>query len=124
MASSKTPPARALPTDVLTALQDACRPRDKGGLGSQAAVAAKLKVSDATISSALRGKYIGNVDRLAERIRGELLKATVACPVLGEISARICQDEREKPFSAHNPQAVRLWRACKRCPHNPKADPQ
>ena len=116
MASNKVPPARALPDDALQALVAACK-----APSNQAKVAARLKVSDATVSSALRGKYIGNVDRLAERIRGELLKQVVECPVLGEISARICQDEREKPFSAHNSQAVRLYRACRTCPNNPKA---
>lgn len=120
MASSSTPPAKALPADALQALQTACTAKGS----SQAKVAARLKVSDATVSNALKGRYIGNVDRLAERIRGELLKATVGCPVLGEISARICQDEREKPFSAHNPQAVRLWRACRGCPNNPKREGQ
>ena len=39
-----------------------------------------------------------------------------------DVTARICQDEREKSFSAHNPQAVRLWRACKTCPNNPKRE--
>lgn len=120
MGSNKTPPARALPDDALQALRGACKAKGS----NQAKVAARLKVSDATISSALHGKYIGNVDRLAERIRGELLNTAVACPVLGEISARICQDEREKKFSAHNPQAVRLFRACRSCPNNPKAGEQ
>lgn len=120
MASNKVPPARALPDDALQALRAACEAKGS----NQAKVAARLKVSDATISSALRGKYIGNVERLAERIRGELLNTVVACPVLGEISARICQDEREKPFSAHNSQAVRLWRTCRSCPNNPKAGEQ
>lgn len=116
MASSKTPPAKPLPADALEALQRMCKPPS-----SQAKVAARLGVSDGTVSNALKGRYIGNVERLAERIRGELLNAAVQCPVLGEISTRICQDQREKPFSAHNPQAVRLWRACRVCPNNPKA---
>lgn len=118
MASSKpqrTPPARPLPEDALQALRGLCQ------VQSQAKVAKRLGVSDAAISSALRGKYIGNVERLAERIRGELLDAKVACPVLGEITSRICQDEREKPFHAANPLRVSLWRECQRCPHNPKA---
>lgn len=115
-----TPPARALPADALQALV-ALRAKL-----TQADIARLLKVSDATISSALSGKYIGNVDKLAERIRGELLNVTVQCPILGSISTRICQDERAKPFSAAtNPMRVSLWRACKACPHNPncKGDP-
>lgn len=115
-----TPPAKALPTDALQALI-ALRAKL-----TQADIARRLNVSDATISSALSGKYIGNVDKLAERIRGELLNVTVQCPILGSISTRICQDERAKPFAAAtNPMRVSLWRACKTCPHNPncKGDP-
>ena len=108
----KTPMAKALPDDALKALQSFCE-----SAGSQAAAARRLDVSQGTISNALKGRYIGNVDKLAERIRGELLSATVVCPVLGEISSRICQDERSKPFAA-NPLRVQMWRSCKTCPHN------
>lgn len=116
MASNKkmiTPPAKALPTDALAALKSLKTQM------SQAAIAKRLNVSDATISNALAGNYIGNVDKLAERIRGELLNVTVACPILGTISTRICQDERSKPFAATSPLRVQLWRACKTCQHNP-----
>jgi hypothetical protein len=113
---SKTPPAKALPLDALDALRALCRTK------KQVEVARRLGVSDASISGALKGRYIGNVERLAERIRGELLRATVACPVLGEVTTRICQDEREKPFHSANPTRVQLWRMCKTCPNNPKGD--
>lgn len=111
----KTPAARALPADALQALSAFC------ASGTQAAAARRLGVSEGTVSNALKGRYIGNVDKLAERIRGELLAATVACPVLGEITSRICQDERSKPLHAVNPLRVQLWRACQGCAHNPKA---
>lgn len=120
MASNKTPPAKPLPPDALQALKAMCEAEGS----NQAKVAGRLGISDASVSGALRGRYIGNVERLAERIRGELLNAMAQCPVLGEITTRICQDQREKPFSAHNPQAVRLWRACRTCPNNPKAGQQ
>lgn len=110
----KTPPAKPLPDDALAALRKLC------GTTSQAAVARQLGVSEGTVSNALKGRYIGNVDRLAERIRGELLNEKVRCPVLGDITTRICQDEREKPFHSANPTRVQLWRACKTCPNNPK----
>ncbi|MBX3588768.1 MAG: hypothetical protein KF796_19220 [Ramlibacter sp.] len=116
MRSSNQPAAKPLPDDALQALRAACAGTQ------QAEVARRLKVSDGTISNALRGRYIGNVERLAERIRGELLNTTVTCPILGAINARVCQDEREKPFSAAtNGQRVRLFKACRRCPNNPKA---
>ncbi len=111
----KTPAAKALPADALQALSAFC------ASGTQVAAARRLGVSEGTVSNALKGRYIGNVDKLAERIRGELLAATVACPVLGEITSRICQDERNKPLHAANPLRVQLWRACQSCVHNPKA---
>ena len=110
-----TPPAKALPADALAALKS-LKTRF-----TQAEISRRLGVSDATVSSALSGKYIGNVDKLAERIRGELLNVTVACPILGQISTRICQDERAKPFSSTSPRAVQMWRACKTCVHNPQS---
>lgn len=109
----KTPPAKALPDDALQALRQFC-----SSAGTQAAAARRLGVSEGTVSNALKGRYIGNVDKLAERIRGELLSAVVACPVLGEITSRMCQDERGKPFHSANPVRVQMWRTCKTCQHN------
>lgn len=119
MASNKTPPAKALPQDAMDALVELKKHH------TQAEIARRIGVSDAAISGALKGRYIGNVDALAERIRGELLNQTVACPILGTITTRICQDERKKPLHTANPVRVQLWRACKTCPHNPlsKGDP-
>lgn len=108
----KTPPAQQLPVDALQALASAC------SASTQAAVATQLGVSEGTISNALKGRYIGNVDKLAERIRGELLNATVMCPVLGCLTSRMCQDERAKPLHSANPLRVQVWRACKSCIHN------
>lgn len=115
MNSNKTPPAKALPQDAMDALLELKKH------ASQAEIARRLDVSDSTISNALKGRYIGNVEALAERIRGELLNQKVVCPILGEITSRICQDERKKPFHTANPMRVQIWRACKTCPHNPAA---
>lgn len=115
MPANSTPEAKALPDDALDALRRMCAPPN-----TQAAVAKRLGVSDATVSNALKGRYIGNVERLAERIRGELLNAKVVCPILGEITTRICQDTRELPFVA-NALRARQHRACQACPNNPKA---
>jgi len=112
MASNKTPVAKSLPDDALNALIELKQH------STQADIARRIGVSEGTISNALKGRYIGNVDALAERIRGELLNQTVACPILGEITSRMCQDERKKPFHTANPLRVQLYRACKTCPHN------
>lgn len=118
MALNKTPPATPLPADAMSALVKL------KGRHSQADIARRIGVSEGTISNALKGRYIGNVEMLAERIRGELLSQTVACPILGQITSRICQDERKKPFHSANPVRLQLWRACKTCPHNPKKGDQ
>ncbi len=115
MALNKKPPTvTPLPADALAALVAAKQHR------TQADIARLLKVNEGTISNALAGRYIGNAEKLAERIRGQLLNKTVACPILGEISTRICQDERAKPFHTANPMRVQLWRACSSCANNPK----
>lgn len=113
MTSNKTPVAKPLPADALAALIE-LKVHHK-----QSDIARRIGVSEGTISNALKGRYIGNVEALAERIRGELLNQTVDCPILGQITTRICQDERKKPFHTANPMRVQLWRACKACPHNP-----
>jgi hypothetical protein len=110
---AKTPAPKLLPKDAMDALLALKQQH------SQADIARRIGASEGTISNALAGRYIGNVDALAERIRGELLNQTVACPILGVITTRICQDERKKPFHTANPMRVQLWRACKSCPHNP-----
>lgn len=111
---TKTPQAKPLPADALAALVALKKQLP------QAEIARLLGINEGTISNALAGRYIGNVDKLAERIRGQFLNKTVACPVLGVISARICQDERNKPFHSANPMRLQIWRACRTCTHNPK----
>lgn len=113
MACAKTPPAKPLPQDAMDALLELKKH------STQAEIARRIGVSDGTISNALKGRYIGNVEALAERIRGELLDQKVTCPILGAITTRICQDERKKPFHTANPMRVQLYRACKTCPNNP-----
>jgi hypothetical protein len=110
------PEAKALPKPALEALQKLCKTK------TQAHVAQRLGVSPAAVNQALQGKYIGNVERMAERIRGELLAETVGCPTLGQVTLRICQDTREQPFLASNPLRVAQFKACRACPHNPKRE--
>ena len=86
---------------------------------SQSRAAARLGVSPAMVNQALRGKYKGNLARLERLVRGELMKETVTCPVLGEIGAKRCLDEQARRFASTNPQRVQLYRACRNgCPHS------
>lgn len=80
---------------------------------SQNKTAARLGVSSAMVSQALKGVYKGNIDTLKGRVMGELLGQTVDCPVLGKISRMKCLKSRELPFAATNPQRVRLFKACR-----------
>jgi hypothetical protein len=70
------------------------------------------------ISLALKGRYTGRLDRLERRVRGELLKDTVICPVLGRISTKRCEDEQQQPFSTTSRLRVAVYRACRDgCPN-------
>lgn len=92
---------------------------------SQAKVGLQLGISGTAVNQVLRGRYVGRMDRIEARARGELMRATVQCPVMGEISSRQCQDEQRRPFATTNPQRVRVYHACRgtgpfagaRCPH-------
>ncbi|KMQ74032.1 LysR family transcriptional regulator [Marinobacter subterrani] len=97
----------------LEALDQACQQ------SSQNRVARRLGVSAAMISQALKGKYPGDMTSLRKRVEGELLGASVDCPVLGRISVRECLDCQRQPFAATNAQRVRLYRACRSgCPNS------
>ncbi len=99
------------PPDWVLALARAC------DAASQGKVAERLGVSGAAVNQVLGNAYRGRVDRVEVRVRGELMKATVMCPVLGEISSRKCLDEQKRPFAATNPLRVALFQACKTCPN-------
>lgn len=86
---------------------------------SQNRVARRLGVSPAMVNQILSGKYRGNYDTLANRVRGELMGHSVECPVLGPISRRVCQDWQEKPLETTNQLRVMVYRACRAgCPHS------
>jgi len=81
--------------------------------------ARRLGLSATTVHQVLRGNYKGNLQRIEERVRGELMNKTVECPVLGEISARKCLDWQARPFAATNPTRVAVWKACRAgCKHS------
>lgn len=83
----------------------------------QATVARALNYSDSAISQALSGKYQGSLDTLLSRVEEIYGSTTVDCPVLGTLTLAQCGSHRRRPFAATNPQRVRLYQACQRCPH-------
>lgn len=97
------------------ALAEAC---DKS---SQGKVAQRLGISSAVVNQAIGNSYKGRLDRIESRVRGELMKEVVACPVLGEISTRDCLDHQGRKFRATNPLRVRLAQTCPTCPNREDA---
>lgn len=101
--------------DWIAALASAC---DR--TGSQGKVGAELGISSAAVNQVLGNVYKGRLDRIEARVRGELMKEVVACPILGEISKRDCLDYQGRKFRPTNPTRAKLYRACKTCPNREK----
>jgi DNA-binding transcriptional regulator YdaS (Cro superfamily) len=101
----------AHPPAWVLALAEAC------DASSQGKIAARLGVSATVVNQALQNVYAGRLDRFEQRVRGELMRETVGCPVLGVITKRECLDHQSRPYEATNPMRVRLFQACPRCPN-------
>lgn len=100
-------------TDWLNALKAECEAT------SQTAAAKRIGVSASTVNQVLKGSYKGNLARIEERVRGELMREMVECPVLWAISRKRCHDEQKKPFAPTNPLRVKLFHACRSgCPNS------
>ena len=85
---------------------------------NQTAVARRLGVSHSVIGPVLRNSYQGRLDRIEQRVRGELMNECVTCPVLGEITKKRCIEEQARAgsgYSATNAIRVELRRACRAC---------
>jgi len=75
----------------------------------------KIGYSRSAVSTVLSAKYRGDMDRVADMVRGALLSATVDCPVLGEIGRDRCLTEQKEPFRATSRFRTQLFHACKTC---------
>lgn len=87
---------------------------------TQAQIAARIGVSETTVSQVLTGNYKASSARIERRVRGELLGEQCECPVMGDVSLRVCQDVQErqpgKPgvgLGIGNPQHAAAWHACR-----------
>jgi len=86
---------------------------------SQHRTAQRLGVSGSMINQVLKGVYKGNTGRLEALVRGELLKETLSCPVLGDISKKRCLDEQGRPFAPTNPMRISVFKCCRNgCPNS------
>lgn len=87
---------------------------------SMARAAARLGISRTAVSLCLSDKYGAKTDRIEQRVWDVL--GQVDCPFANEhISATTCRQHRERAAPLNNPMAMRLWRTCQHCPHNPNA---
>nr|WP_102136285.1 hypothetical protein [Marinobacterium profundum] len=93
--------------------------REQVATSSQSRVALELGVSKTMISQVLGGKYPAEPADLRRKVEGHYMDRTVECPVLGIIPIHECEAHQQRPFSATNPQRVRLYRACRAgCPNS------
>lgn len=89
---------------------------------SQGKVAASLGRSASLVSTVLRKKYAGDMTAVEEVVRGRLMRATVQCPALGEVSSAVCRDWMllARSYSNATSERVRMYRACRACPRMKK----
>jgi hypothetical protein len=86
---------------------------DAEGLGG---AEKRIDYSRSAISQILAFKYMGDLTRVEQMVRGALMAATVDCPVLGEIGRDRCLTEQKEPFRATSRHRAQLFHACKTCP--------
>ncbi len=113
-ALAKAREAHGVAPDWIEALAAAC------DAATGRAVARRLGVSPAAVSRVLANAY-GDMARMERRVRGILMARAVACPVLGDIDAAACREHQDRPYTPINPTFVRLFRACRTCPHRLEA---
>ncbi|WP_291295351.1 hypothetical protein [Elioraea sp.] len=84
---------------------------------SQTAVAQRLGISGSAVNAALRNRYPAETVRIEQRVRGVLMRATVACPVLGELASDLCLEWQGKAetFQDTGQLRRRMFAACRRC---------
>lgn len=115
LANAKAAWGGALPDWVAELAAEATRTSGK-------AAAKRIGYSGAVVTQVCGNKYPGDIERVAEKVRGALMGAVVVCPVLGEIGRDRCLDEQKQPFSASSANRARLYRACRAgCPHSRQA---
>ena len=81
-------------------------------------VADRLGYSASVLSRVLNGKYDGDLERVADKVRGALMGEKVMCPVVDEIARDQCLDHQRHgpPFTSS--MRAKLYRACRNgCPH-------
>jgi hypothetical protein len=87
--------------------------------GSQRAAAQAIGYSVAVVCNVLKNAYRGDMDKVETAVRGGIMRETVICPVLGEITKLVCLHNQAQPFATTNSQRIRIYRACRAgCEHS------
>lgn len=88
--------------------------------GTAAATARRIGMSPATVSHLISAKAEKHdLAAIYERIRGALMGDTVACPMKGDMSRKVCLDWQGKSFASTSADRVRMFHACRSgCPHS------
>jgi hypothetical protein len=75
--------------------------------------------SGSLVSTVLSNTYQGDVDKVRQKVMGELLGETVQCPGLGRpMSRKTCLDWQDKPNAPTSSLRARMYRACRAgCPN-------
>ena len=70
--------------------------------------------SQATLSNVLNGKQENHdIERIEQATRGALMGLRVECAVKGDIGRDLCLITQRQPFSAHRPDRVIQYHACR-----------
>ncbi|MBZ9678925.1 transcriptional regulator [Mesorhizobium sp. ES1-1] len=80
----------------------------------------RIGYSRSAVSTVISGKYLGDLARVEQMVRGALMALTVECPILGDIGRDQCLTEQKEPFRATSRHRAQLFHACKTCPQRRK----
>lgn len=89
---------------------------------SQNQVARQVGYSAATISYVLKNTYTGDLEKVAQAVRANVMNGVHVCPQLGEIALADCLDWQRKAeaFAPTSSRRLVMYRACRACPHYAK----
>jgi hypothetical protein len=91
---------------------------------SQRMVAEVLGYSPAAVSNVLNCRYGvnghgGDLSGVERAVRGAYMDASLSCPELGDLPLHTCREwqKTSRTFVNVNPLRLRMFRACRACPH-------
>lgn len=85
---------------------------------TQAAAARKIGRSASLINQVLKNRYTGDLIGVQARVESAFSDSGVVCPVMGQITGSTCLGHQKVDYNPSNHIAVKLYVACRRCPHN------